>query len=677
MLLFAMLLTYGVGAILPLCVPGRPKAQNFIAHGVAIAACGMGIVLGFMGVVAQEPLVATLPSSIPLLDFSIRLDPLAGFFVFTISLIGLAVSIYALGYVQEFYGRLSIGLLGFLYNGFLLAMILVVLADNAFFFLIAWELMSLLSYFLVVTEHEKADVRFAGMFYLIMAHLGTAFILVTFLIFYQTAGSFEFEAFRVQGHALPEGMKSLVFWAALIGFGAKAGIVPLHVWLPYAHPAAPSHVSALMSGVMIKTAIYGLFRVYLDFLPANIHENLPWWFGFTILVVGTVSALLGVMYALMEHDLKSLLAFHSVENIGIILMGLGAGMLFHSYGMDSLAVLGVVASLYHTLNHATFKALLFMGAGSLLYATHTRNMEEYGGLLKLMPWTGFFFLVGAVSISGLPPTNGFVSEWLVFQSLFLSFKEPSIFVELMLPIAAALLAFTGALALACFAKAFAISFLALPRSSHARHAKEVPLTMRAGMGILAIMCVVLGLTPTMVIPLLDDVTFPLLDTTIRWKVLELGGWALAPVSREFASLSTPLLFLLLGGLIGLGLILARVIGGKLRARSYITWGCGQKVNSQMEYTATGFVQPIKRVFSSLYRPTVKVESIFLEESRYFAKQRKFDFYIEPIFLKYLYNPVVEFFSTLAERFRIIQSGSLSLYLGYIFITLILLLLFAI
>ena len=676
-LLGALVVTYGVGALLPLCVPGRPKIQNLLAHGVAIVACGMGMVLGLLGVVSQEPLVATLPSSIPLLEFSIRLDPLAGFFVFTISLIGLAVSIYAMGYVQEFYGRISIGLLGFLYNGFLLSMTLVVLADNGFFFLIAWELMSLLSYFLVVSEHEKADVRFAGMFYLIMAHLGTAFIMVTFLIFYQLEGSFAFDSFRLQGHALPEGMKTLVFVAALIGFGAKAGIVPLHVWLPYAHPAAPSHVSALMSGVMIKTAIYGLMRVYLDFLPAHIHETLPWWFGFTILVMGTVSALLGVMYALMEHDLKSLLAFHSVENIGIILMGLGGGMLFHSYGMDSLAVLGVIASLYHTLNHAVFKSLLFMGAGSLLYATHTRNMEEYGGLLKLMPWTGLFFLVGAVSISGLPPTNGFVSEWLVFQSLFLSFKEPSIFVDLMLPIAAALLAFTGALALACFAKAFAVSFLAQPRSSHARHAREVPVTMRVGMGMLAAMCVALGLTPTVVIPLLDNVTFPFLDNTIRWQVLELGGLLLAPVSREFASLSTPLLLLLLGGLIGLGLILSRFIGGKLRARSYITWGCGLKGNPRMEYTATGFVQPIKRIFSSLYQPTVKLEEHFLEESRYFAKQRKFDFYIEPIFLKYLYNPVVDFFSTLAERFRVMQSGNLSVYLAYIFITLIVLLLFAI
>ena len=277
-------------------------------------------------------------------------------------------------------------------------------------------------------------------------------------------------------------MRTLVFLAALIGFGTKAGIVPLHVWLPYAHPAAPSHISALMSGVMIKTAIYGMIRVYFDFMGGQF----PWWWGFVVLLVGATSALLGVMYALMEHDLKRLLAFHSVENIGIILLGIGAGMIFQTYGLKEFAALGLLAGLYHTINHAMFKALLFLGAGSLLYATHTRNMEEYGGLLRRMPWTGLLFLIGAVSISALPPTNGFVSEWFVFHTLFLSFQLPDLFLKLMLPIAAAMLALTGVLALVCFAKAFGFSFLALPRSSHARHAEEVPIAMRIGMGILAV-----------------------------------------------------------------------------------------------------------------------------------------------------------------------------------------------
>ena len=448
----------------------------------------------------------------------------------------LASSIYALGYLTEFYGRVSIALLGSLFNGFLLSMTLVVLADNGFFFLIVWELMSLFSYFLVVTEHEKADVRYAGLFYLIMTHVGTAFIMLTFLIFFQAGGSFSFEAFRHPEQPLPEGMRTLAFLLALIGFGTKAGIVPLHVWLPYAHPAAPSHISALMSGVMIKTAIYGLIRLYFDFFGGHF----PWWWGFVVLLIGAVSALLGVMYALMEHDLKSLLAYHSVENIGIILLGIGAGMIFQTYGLAEFAALGLLAGLYHTINHAVFKALLFFGAGSLLYATHTRNMEEYGGLLRRMPWTGACFLIGAVSIAALPPTNGFVSEWLVFQSLFLSFQLPSIFLKLILPLAAAMLALTGVLALACFAKAFGISFLALPRSTHARHATEVPVPMRGAMALLAFACILLGVAPMVVVPLLDRVVTPFANVSIASKVLALDGWALAPVNTDFSSLSPPL-----------------------------------------------------------------------------------------------------------------------------------------
>jgi hydrogenase-4 component B len=552
-------------------------------------------------------------------------------------------------------------------------MTLVVLADNGFFFLIVWELMSLFSYFLVVTEHEKTDVRYAGLFYLIMTHVGTAFIMLTFLIFFQAGGSFSFEAFRHPEQPLPEGMRTLAFLLALIGFGTKAGIVPLHVWLPYAHPAAPSHISALMSGVMIKTAIYGLIRVYFDFFGGHF----PWWWGFVVLMIGAVSALLGVMYALMEHDLKSLLAYHSVENIGIILLGIGAGMIFQTYGLAEFAALGLLAGLYHTINHAVFKALLFFGAGSLLYATHTRNMEEYGGLLRRMPWTGAFFLIGAVSIAALPPTNGFVSEWLVFQSLFLSFHLPSIFLKLILPLAAAMLALTGVLALACFAKAFGISFLALPRSAHARHAAEVPVSMRAGMALLALASIVLGLAPMVVVPLLDRVVTLFTNVSIKSKVLALDGWALAPVNTDFSSLSPPVLALLLVVLSLLALALVAACGGLVRTRHYKTWGCGINLTPRMEYTATGFVQPIKRVFSTIYQPTVKLETEFLEESRYFAKRRRFEFHIEPLFQKYLYDPVVAGFTAIAEQLRMIQAGSLHLYLAYIFITLIVLLLVAV
>jgi len=670
--LFLILVGYAAGVLLPLCFPARPRIQNLIAHGLAAVATMGGIYLGMVGLLAPDPLAMSVSSTLPLLTFAVRLDALSSFFLLMISLVGLAASIYAVGYVTELYGRISIGLLGSLYNAFLLSMTLVVLADNGFFFLIAWELMSLFSYFLVVTEHEKSDVRYAGLFYLIMTHIGTAFIILTFLLLFQGSGSFSFDAFRDPGHPLPDNMRTMAFVLALIGFGTKAGIVPLHVWLPYAHPAAPSHISALMSGVMIKTAIYALLRVYFDFFGGHF----PWWWGFVVLLIGAVSALLGVMYALMEHDLKSLLAYHSVENIGIILLGIGAGMIFHSYDLDELAALGLIAGLYHTINHAVFKALLFFGAGSLLYATHTRNMEEYGGLLRRMPWTGGCFLIGAVSIAALPPTNGFVSEWLVFQSLFLSYQMPSLLMKFMLPLAAAMLALTGVLALTCFAKAFGISFLALPRSSHARHAEEVPWPMRVGMGVLSAVCIALGLAPMLVIPFLDHVSTSLIGRSIADKMLALDGWALAPVNVEFSSLSSPVLGFLLVATAALGLALVVCYGGTSPRRYSKTWACGLNLTSRMEYSATGFVQPIKRVFSTIYQPTVKLETEFLEESRYFAKRRRFEFHIEPLFQTYFYDPLIAFVSGLADRMRIVQAGSLHLYLAYIFVTLVVLLMVA-
>lgn len=664
--LLSVVILYGIGIFLPLAFYRNARFQNLSAHGAAMAASAVGIVLGLAGLLAPTAATFSIPSNLPLLTFQLRIDPLSSFFVLIISLAGVAVSLYAMGYVREFENHHSMTALGGLYNVFLLSMILVVLADDGFFFLIVWEIMSLASYFLVVTEHEKAETRYAGFFYLIMTHVGTAFIIVAYLVFYQQAGNFSFEAFRHPSASLPEGFRTLAFAAALIGFGTKAGIVPLHVWLPYAHPAAPSHVSALMSGVMIKTAIYGLVRVYFDFLGGAF----PWWWGFIILMIGAVSALLGVMYALMEHDLKSLLAYHSVENIGIILMGIGAGMIFQSYGLSHLAALGLLAGLYHTINHAMFKGLLFLGAGSLLHATHTRNMEEYGGLIRKMPWTALFFLIGAVSISALPPSNGFVSEWLTFQTLFLSFQIPDLLMKIFLPIGAAMLALTGALALVCFVKAFGITFLAMPRSPHARRANEVPVMMRIGMGIMAAYCVILGLGSWLVVPALDRVTAPFTGVSIADKMISEGGWAVTPVDVQFSSISTPVLFISLAILIPMSLLAAVLLGSRLRRRIYRTWGCGLNLGPRMEYTATGFAQPIRQVFSTIYRPTVKLETELLEESRYFAKRKRFEFRIEPIFQKYLYDPVIRSLLWTAERLAFIQSGGMRVYLVYIFLVLI-------
>jgi hydrogenase-4 component B len=322
-----------------------------------------------------------------------------------------------------------------------------------------------------------------------------------------------------------------------------------------------------------------------------------------------------------------------------------------------------------------FKALLFLGAGSLLYATHTGNMEEYGGLLRRMPWTGACFLIGAVSIAALPPTNGFVSEWLVFQSLFLSFQIPSLLMKFMLPIAAAMLALTGVLALACFAKAFGLSFLAQPRSAHARHAREVPRSMRAGMALLSAFCVLLGLAPMLVVPLLDRITAPMTGLSVAQKMLAYDGWTLAPVNVEFSSLSPVVLALVLAATAAAALALVARFGFP-RIRHTKTWGCGIRLSPRMEYSATGFVQPIKRVFSTIYQPTVRLETEFLQESKYFAKRRRFAFHIEPIFETYLYRPLITLTGSLADRLRIIQAGSLHRYLAYMFVALVLLLLVA-
>ena len=367
-------------------------------------------------------------------------------------------------------------------------MILVVTAQHALFFLLVWEIMSLTSYFLVIYErHEEENIK-AGTLYFIMTHVGTAFILFAFLLLYRATGSFDFGAIGKGMAAASPFVRNAVFIFALIGFGAKAGIIPFHIWLPAAHPAAPSHVSALMSGVMIKTGIYMLARICWDMLPGPP----PLWWGLLILIIGSISSLLGVLYALSEHDLKRLLAYHSIENIGIILLGLGSSLVFLSAGMKTLALLGLIAALYHTLNHATFKALLFLGAGAVIAETHTRNIEGYGGLIRVMPQTAFFFLVGSLAISALPPFNGFFSEWMTFQSLFLGVNSFNLATKMIFIAAIGALAFTGGLAAACFVKAFGVTFLARPRSEAATHAKESPLPLRIGMAALALLTLILG-----------------------------------------------------------------------------------------------------------------------------------------------------------------------------------------
>ena len=674
-LLVLTLLGYVFGAVAGLLCLRAERLANYCSFGLASLAALCGVVASISALAAgaggAPQTVQLLPALIPYVRFTIRLDPLGLFFTLLVSLVGLALSLYSLGYARGFYGRKNIGVLGAFFNAVLLATTLVFLADNAFFFLIAWEIMALTAYCLVSYEHEKEEARNAGVLYFVMSHIGTGCIMLGFLLLFQASGGYGFDGFHALGDRMAAGPRNAAFLLFLVGFGVKAGIIPLHIWLPVAHPAAPSNVSALMSGVLIKTGIYGLTRVLFDFMGTP-----PNWWGVTVLTLGTISAVLGVLYALMEHDLKRLLAYHSIENIGIILMGLGASLMFLHSGHPVLASLALIAGLYHTINHAVFKALLFLGAGAVVHATHTRNMEEMGGLVKRMPKTAFFFLVGAVAISALPPLNGFISEWFTYQSLLQGFGTTSSLIRLMFPLSGAMLALTGALAAACFVKAFGITFLAQPRSAHAEQAEEAAGPMLVGQAVLAVACVFLGLFPTTFLRLLDPVTQSLTGQQLSGQLGLANGLVLAGATATGGTVSTPGLLLmaicLLPVPLGLWLVLAR--GTKVSRGP--TWDCGlQGLTPRMEYTATGFSKPIRMIFKALFRPRREVQRDY-DFSPYFAKNLRFDSHVEEVFQTRIYRPLTWLVWRVSRQMRALQAGSLQAYLIYIFVTLIALLLFA-
>jgi hydrogenase-4 component B len=668
-LFIVMISAYAAGALGALLI-GRGAPGRGAATLGACAGSAAGLTLGMSAVVSGRSLTLASVWGLPGAGLTARLDGLSAFFLIIIGLLGLAVAIYGYGYSASYERRYSLRTLGAMLNALLLSLSLLVVADNALTFLISWELMSLSAYWLVLTEHDGAETVRAGIWYIAMTHAGFAALVAMFFLMSGSDLTTSFAGMRANAATLSPAARNAVFLLALFGFGTKAGIVPLHVWLPMAHPVAPSHVSALMSGVVIKTGVYGLMRVALDLLGGG-----PVWWGGVVLGVGGVSALLGVLYALMEHDLKRLLAYHSVENIGIILIGVGAGLIFHSYGLMTLAALGFIGGLYHTINHATFKGLLFLGAGSVLHATHTRNMEGMGGLIKRMPVTALCFLIGAAAISALPPLNGFASEWIVFQSLLGGFNIPKPEVAMIMPIAVGMLALTGGLAVACFVKAFGVTFLAIPRSQEAEHAKEAPLSMRAGMSLLALACVALGLAPFAVVPIMSKM------------LAGLGG--LPDTRAEFAfklSLAAPNNFALMSPtLVAAGLLillcLAPLVMLLLRVNRKLrvseSWGCGRIGQTpRMEYTATAFAEPLRRVFAELYRPTKELTIDFHPESKYFVQSIEYRSEITPWFEKYLYDPCLWFVRLMASVVRRLQSGSLSAYLAYAAIALLILLLTA-
>ncbi len=668
------LITMGLpllGGLFSFACQKKPKLSIIMGFTCSNIAALSGLALGIMVLLTGTPAHFMLPWSLLSVGLGFTIGPLAAFFITVISVICLSVSVFSYGYVTEYIGKHNIGFLGLLYNLFIFSMIALVASDNALMFVFFWELMSLSSYFLVVYDHCNLSVRKAGFIYLVMTHIGTLFIIAAFMLLYKEAGSFSFLQYAEAGRVLPLRLKTIIFLLVTLGFGTKAGIVPLHIWLPRAHPAAPSNVSAIMSGVMIKTAIYGFVKVVIEILGGG-----SVWWGVLILVIGSISALLGVMYALMEHDIKRLLAYHSVENIGIILIGLGASLVFIGNGDNKMAMVGLTAALFHVFNHAIFKGLLFLGAGSIHFATGTRDIEKLGGLLKRMPWTGFFFLIGSISISAIPPFNGFVSEWLTFQSLLmLGSGSLSPALNIMGPLCGAALALTGALAATCFVKAFGIQFLALPRSANAENAREVPVSMRLGMGLLALLCFVFGVGPILIISLLSPVT----DSLLGVETLPLMGgyhWInVLPVLEPQTGISPLSLLVVLAAATLLIFLVFRVIGKGGSVRVDETWNCGMNLSSKMEYSATSFAKPIRIIFRKIFQPRREIQKEYSQEP-YFTSAIKYKASIKPVFEDTIYSPVTRTLIKVSDKIRVLQSGSIHLYLAYIFVTLVTLLIFA-
>ena len=510
------------------------------------------------------PEVAVLPVGLPALPFHLRLDSLSAYFLMVIGAGSAGISSFAAGYFRKGEGTPP-GLLCLEYHVFLASMVGVILADDAYSFMVMWETMALSSFFLVTANHRIPEVRSAGYLYITMARIGAIAILLCFGVLQANTGDYTFANMRAQ--VLSPFWASIGFLLAVVGFGAKAGVLPLHVWLPEAHPAAPSPVSALMSGVMLNTAIYGLLRVSLDLLHLRL-----WWWGGLLLAIGLATALFGVVFASVQTDMKRLLAYSSIENMGLLFVGMGLTMIFAGYDMKPMAALALTATLYHVASHACFKSLLFLGTGSVLHATSERNLGKLGGLIRTMPWVGWLTLLAVLTSAGLPPLGGFVSEWLLLQSFLFTPGLPVPLLTMLIPVVAALIALVAALAGYTMVKFFGVIFLGQPREDKLAHAHDAGTLERTGMVWLALGCVALGLLPTQFIQLIDPVTQQLVQAGLGARVAS-SGWLLAPNSMEQASYG-PVIFLLgiLGSFALAFLLVRRLYHGRLRRGP--PWACG-------------------------------------------------------------------------------------------------------
>lgn len=642
-----------------------------LAHIPALFGSLLTILLALRVFGSGSPASFGVPSIFPLLHFSIYIDALSAFFLFLIGSIGFLASIYGVGYMKSHSSATNVGVFGALYHLFLLAMVLVVTADHALYFLLVWELMSLASYGMVVIDSQEETHTRAGFQYLLLMHIGTGFIALAFFIAYTRFGGFDFTLLREFGDSIQGGWRIAILLSALLGFGMKAGLIPLHVWLPEAHPAAPSHVSALMSGVMIKTALFMLLRFFFDYFP----PSTPYW-GSVLILIGAVSAFLAILYALAESDIKRILAFSSVEQMGILMIALGTATLFAGAKIVGLAVIALTGLLFHILNHTIFKTLLFFGAGSLQHATHTRDIESMGGLFKAMPYTGLFMLLGILSMAAFPPFSGFSSEWIIFQSLFAGTPAPFPFkVVFLLGILS--LALASGLTALRFGGAFGAIFLARPRTPHAEHAHESPRLMTVPMAVLAGLCVVGGIFAPFVVSILR-----VISGTIGNGMLQ-GGYTITkdPVTQQVSATSIavptlPMITTVLQLMILLATVtfLVTIFTRKRQVKIGPTWDCGYPLQANNEITSYGISRTILVIFRGVLRPW-KLKTLTAPQSPYFPHRMEITNGLFDPYTKYLYSPITKGILALGTVVKRIQNGNVNMYLLYIFLTIILLFLF--
>ncbi len=638
--------------------------------GVALAVAGaLALGAASMAALGGAPLAVRLHLGPPPFALRIAMPPLSALFVLLVSAVGALASVYGGGYVTHLPSPKRRSVL-FFAPLFLAAMSLVPLAANLATFLLAWEGMSLASYALVMTDAERPEVVRSGYIYLVMTHAGAVCLLAAFLLLAGATGSMDFAVWAARAPELAAGLRSLVFVLMLLGFGSKAALVPMHVWLPRAHPVAPSHVSGLMSGVMLKVALYGFVLFAFTVLGPG-----PLWWGLAMLGLGVLSAVLGVLYALMEHDLKRLLAYHSVENVGIIAIGLGVALCAVHARLPLLAALALVAALYHTINHALFKTALFFDAGAIQHAGAGRQLDDMGGLLARMPWTGTSMLVAAAAIAGLPPFNGFVSEWLTYQSLLRLAVRGGHPLALAGFASVLALALTGGLAAACFLKVTGVALLARPRTERARGAHEVPPSMWGTASALAVLCLVFGLLPGLLAAPLASVASDVLHAGVA-GAMHAGSAVLLALPWGHSAHLAPLALVAVVAVASAALVLASAASSRSRGPSAVAapWACGGELGVGSQYSATAYAKPFRQVFSLVYQPqrAVHVES---SVHPFFRRRVTYDGHITPVFDRYLYAPALRIVLALARAGRRLQSGSLRLYLGYILVALVLLLAF--